>query len=604
MQLSPFHRQPQYGTSLIEVLVTLLVLLIGMVGMSKIQALLIREGTTANNRTMAISLAQEKLEDLRGFKWMDAASAYGENCGVGVFCYTEIATPDRPNGRTGGGHEAAVSGRLLFPSGNVEVGHARFERTWFVVDHGNFKGVKVVVSWRDQNGYATEALETAIAPNHPATNAFGAASSTQAVAGPKRQYTAVAAPDVVPITLGDRRHRASSQALTVVNSNGLSVVTQFSASNYSIEGEQSREDYLTLACHCQFATPAAANPPGYFSYVIGKLTVQYPRDEADQVIKVTGIPVDSEQREQPPLCHTCCVDHHDRDDAATPAASASTALFDPERPSADYTPSGNHKHYSIDSKNPQMTLGEVPELNGNVYLEACRFLRVDGIYRIMQDWRLVEVTVMPEDYLASTESSVTPPPALASYQAFVRDVVTGQVIRDAGGTENWDRSGLPPRDLTLPEQVDKQLLTRGIYVDKVFSAPRTLNTGYYSAVLSGAIGLGGIPFSEVGLTSLSSWVSSNPSVVSISNDANSRGRAFIQPGSGSTANISASVLPSNSGLTGGITGATHSNTADYATDLTLDGTVTYDSALGIDRHDHRSALRKDDSLTLTRSATD
>lgn len=554
--------QAQAGTSLIEVLVTLLVLMIGMLGMSKIQALLIQNGSTANHRAMATSLAQEKLEDLRGFKWLNAASSYGENCGAGVFCYAEIETPDSANGRPGGGHEAAGSGNLQFPSGSILVGQAQFERTWFVVDHGTFKQVKVVVRWRDQNGEGSEMLESAIAADNPATNAFAATQGTRAVAGPKRPYTAGVAGDVVPLTLGLGSHRASSQPETVVSSNSLSLATQFHAINYNSAGEQSREDYATLACHCQFATPARANPPAYFSYAMSQLTVQYPRGEADQVTKVTGIPVAPQQGEQHPLCQTCCADHHDSDAVAVPAASASTALFDPARLVADYAPSGNHKHYQLEASSPEMAWVEVAEISGNAYLEACRFLRLDGIYRIMQDWRLVELTVMPEDYLASAGIPATPQPALARYQAFVSDVVNGQAMLDAGTAASWDKSGLPTRDLSVRGPNEKQLLARGIYVDRVYAAPRTLNPAYYSAFLSGTVTLDRIPFNEVSLTSLAGWASSHPGVVRMSDEATRQGRALVQPGSGGTANISAYALPGNSGLTGGAKGESHGHTAD------------------------------------------
>ena len=78
-----------------------------MLGISKLNTLLIRDGGTANNRAIAVSLAQEKLDDLRGFKWLNPASSYGENCGVGVFCFSEIATNE-------GGYEAPVSGDFYF----------------------------------------------------------------------------------------------------------------------------------------------------------------------------------------------------------------------------------------------------------------------------------------------------------------------------------------------------------------------------------------------------------------------------------------------------------------------------------------------------------
>jgi hypothetical protein len=162
-----------------------------------------------------------------------------------------------------------------------------------------------------------------------------------------------------------------------------------------------------------------------------------------------------------------------------------------------------------------------------------------------------------------------------------------------------------------------QLLARGIYVDKVYSDPRTLDTVYYSGIVAGTTGLDKIPFNEVNLTLLASWASSNTDVVTVTNEAikditsatadyygvYNRGRANVVSGNGGNADVTAYVLPSNSGLTGGTTRATYAATVDYDSSLTASGTITYDSEIGIDRHDHRSALRKSDFINIARTGS-
>jgi hypothetical protein len=162
-----------------------------------------------------------------------------------------------------------------------------------------------------------------------------------------------------------------------------------------------------------------------------------------------------------------------------------------------------------------------------------------------------------------------------------------------------------------------QLLARGVYVDKVYSTPRAIDTDYYGGIVAGTTGLEKIPFSEVNLTLLASWASSNPSVVTVTNESikditsatsdyygvYNRGRAVVQAGNGGSANVTAYVLPSNSGLTGGTTRATYAAPVDYDSSLTASGTIAYDSEIGIDRHDHRSALRKSDFVNIARTGT-
>lgn len=591
----------QFGTGLIEVLVAILVLAVGMLGMSKLNALLIRDGGTANNRAIAVSLAQEKLDDLRGFKWISPNSSYGEGCGAGIFCFSEIVTD-------AGGYEAPVSGTLRFPTGDVTVGNTSFSRTWTVVDNTSFKLVRVTVSWTDQNGNATEFLESAILADDAGITAFGAGGAGVVKNGPKVAYTPKGVPDVVPLTISTGTSRETSRPLPDVSSKGLSVSSQFSSVNYDADGEQIQEDFVTLNCSCQFAASASANPAAYFTYDKGSLFVKYPKTSAEKVNKITGVAVTAQGDSQDPLCNTCCADHHDK------TTDTTTALFDPERPSGDYA-NGNHKHYYYsDANNPNLILNEVAENAGNNYLEACRFLRVDGIYRIMQDWRLSDVAVMPKDgYLVNGST------ALTNYKTYVESVVKGQAKTDGGTDTTWSKSGLSTRTLTERSAGPIQLLARGIYVDKVYSGPRTLDATYYSGIVAPTptIGLDKIPFNEVNVTLLASWASSNTGVVTVTNEeikditsatsdyygVYNRGRANVVSGNGGSANITAYVLPSNSGLTGGTTRATFSSTVDYDINLAQSGTIGYSSEIGIDRHDHRSALRKSDAINIARTGS-
>jgi type IV pilus modification protein PilV len=63
----PTTKHSQNGLSLVEVFVALLVLSVGLIALAKLQVDLVRGGADSRARTIAVSLAEEKLEDLRTF---------------------------------------------------------------------------------------------------------------------------------------------------------------------------------------------------------------------------------------------------------------------------------------------------------------------------------------------------------------------------------------------------------------------------------------------------------------------------------------------------------------------------------------------------------
>lgn len=73
MQKSPSGRQ-LHGFSLIEVMLAVLVLSIGILAVSKLQTSLLRSGADANNRSIAASIAQQKVDDLRRFVHLSSST--------------------------------------------------------------------------------------------------------------------------------------------------------------------------------------------------------------------------------------------------------------------------------------------------------------------------------------------------------------------------------------------------------------------------------------------------------------------------------------------------------------------------------------------------
>lgn len=156
----------QRGVSLVEVLVTLVVLGVGLISMAKLQPTVMENSALARARAVAVQLAEQKIEDLRSFNKLNAAfQGIGNNLGG------------------------------ILPSGpvNLSDSNVSYNRTWTVEDWffhlttntansspaqptatvvtpawPDYKIVTVKVAWTDQEGVPQEIqLKTVISSAEP-----------------------------------------------------------------------------------------------------------------------------------------------------------------------------------------------------------------------------------------------------------------------------------------------------------------------------------------------------------------------------------------------------------------------------------------------------
>lgn len=655
----------QRGFSMVEALFSALILGIALLALAGFQAVALQDSSLVKARSVAANLAQEKLDDLKSFTRLtdgdfsdDGSAASAANlCGLGTFCFSEI-------GADAGGQED-TAGTLALPAGAISGYVDNYALSWTVVcyaesagaqlgivncadpdgdpstdDIPNAKLVTVQIAWTDSKGTAQSVfLQGIIYAMDPSRTAQAALSpiSTQK---PRVSYTPIGVPDAVPVPIstGDGKFKESSKPLPDVSSKGYSLRTEFDAVSYTTAGGSTKKDsqleFATVNCVCEFAGSGQGYPASYFYWDGGSLKIKVP---TAKVTKMTGTAPMINGDKQDPLCDACCRDHHDSE--APGASNPTTALYDPDRPAEDYT-GNNHKHYNYaNTSNPALGLTEVAESTGNRYLEACRFARVDGIYRLLQDWRALDMVVMPKmNYLENTST-------LTAYQTYLLDYLRYQSRVDctasgATGCTAIDqaaapsKSDLPTRNLSNQSiNAKPQLLARALYSDRVYGeiAPRTLDAAYYT-YLANRINTGTwldlVPFNEVNVTLLASWHSDDATSVSVKNDkilsisstasdyygVYYRGEALVNSGGDGLANIWAHLLPGNSGLTGGATRSTYLNMVDYdastllptANPVGYDATTApngYASELGTDRHDHASSLRKSNSIQVSRSGS-
>lgn len=107
------HRKNQ-GFSMLEVLITMAILSVGLVAMAKFQGTLLQNSTLAKNRTIAINLAQDKIETLRSSDFALLSS------GADVI-------------------DASIQESIS----------ERYDRIWTIANNGTNAAIEVTVEWGD-----------------------------------------------------------------------------------------------------------------------------------------------------------------------------------------------------------------------------------------------------------------------------------------------------------------------------------------------------------------------------------------------------------------------------------------------------------------------
>lgn len=503
------------GFSLIEVMVALLVLALGILGISKLQSTLIRTSSDANQRAIAVSIAQEKIDDLKSFanvdsadNWVIAANNQSSDLSDNELAFVHIQ--DNEGG--------APLGTELLLAQTITRGNTAFTLSWDVEDYEfvpgamtaaslatsdiYYKDVTVTVNWLDElNQQQGITLSTIIDARNPGLIALSAAGK-QGGPPPVAEYTPEEAPDVINVEVdtGGNKFRQTSKPLPEAISQGqnANTIVSFEVVTYSTYNgpianlnfvADTIEEYVTVDCSCQFsATNSVSRTAAHVRWNPDTNTrYDYP---GDLVSKQTATPTGNVNAVDE-LCTTCCRDHHDVNDATKP-------VFVPG------TTGGNHLHYRENG-------AVASQANGDTYVESCRMKLIDGIYRVFQDWNLYDLTVIERGQLADGGALQTP------YSGYVEDFVLDFLVNPDTAVKPSARSPVP-----LTVGGGAQLQSRGVFIDQVYSDTGSVNPTDYTDYINSATNtdrVDKIPFSEVNLSLLSNWTSNNISKVTVTNEA-------------------------------------------------------------------------------------
>ena len=490
------------GFSLIEVMIAVFVLSVGILAVAKFQGTLLQSGSETKAKTTAITLAEQKIDDLRGFGQLEAGTDCSGTCSWSAFSASELNSKQMAYTYIDDNQGGRLAPNTTF---NLSFNNENYKRTWEVKDEtdepdklDSMKWVKVSVAWQDQNGDTqTVSLESLIPAISPALTNVANPGAGASPTPPNFTYTPGAAPDVIKVEIdaGDGQYKETSKVLPDVSQDGNNNLVTFSAVTFTtslgISTIDNIDEYSTVNCDCTFNGTGLGYTPSRF--VWNDTTKEVYDKRGEVVTKITATENNNGSGSETVLaqvCTQCCRDHHD--------SSASSVKYVPGAPT-----SGNHTHYN--SSGTAVTTGD--------YVEACRLKSIDGIISTFQDWQLKTATTIPSSYLADGTSTQT------AYKNYVADYITDYTENNGASLPTAPTS----RDITsLPQGASQQLLVRSLYIDDVESS------GEYTTCING-IGVADdacedvnsikiTPFVEINLTKLASWKKASTTTIAIGSD--------------------------------------------------------------------------------------
>jgi hypothetical protein len=459
----------QRGIGVIEVMVAAVIFALGIVALIQLQGVFFKSSSSAQARTVAATLAEEKLEDLRSFD--DGTT----------FSYLDIVD-------NGGGAVA---------SGTRTIGNTDYTLTWDVtgfyynsgvltsidpsdsnVEH---KAIQISVSWLDTDGsqqmYTVDALI-----NSNAGTSGGLLANNTGGSGEKPEvpHVELAAPDVLRVKVKDPPPEsfggtdAEWNALTesekaeeyaqlgwcnvetygatespdpdIDTNNTLdNVIVRFASTKYRKYNpctfaeftnntvntgvtelvKIKEEEFLTLNCECTLS----GSGPGF------------DQTGASVTKARTGVPTGNNQSD---FCTLCCRDHHENitGDYQCNSGANPEYCIDPYRAAGDFNNSDHNHYLSSDLTTPAVIGGD--------YTEVCRIKRIDGFYRVIPDWMMVAHNIMVQDDFNNSA-------AQTDYESYLGTQINSYLQGNAVVPWSYASAAIP---------LDaEQMMSRSIYVD-------------------------------------------------------------------------------------------------------------------------------------------
>lgn len=496
----------QHGFGLIEVMLAFVIVAATAGTLLQLNKTYLEYSRDGRNREVAMRLAESKLDELRrfqhraGFTAIDSGSdslsldgiEYHRNWTVTAYTWNSASSAWN---MTSAGDENTAK-----------------------------KQVEVTISWNEQGEPFNFSLNSVISSTIPAISGpFGSVPDNGSNSKLKVKHTPGQLPDVVAIDLGDGlKQETSKPVITTANNDPSRVrVTEKTTTYDALNNKVQEQELVTVSCNCKLSESDAADLPAHRA-MLGNFSYW---KAGSQEEKQRGQPGNS----QDPLCNICCKYHFDGGD------NDFLHWYDAIKWKNAGGISGPHAHY-------ESSLNTVADSVSDEYLEACRMVRIDGFFKVANDWNLVALNIFPESFFEANEET---------YRAYVRVVVTEYVQAQLQGdweyhagsyilsphlTSFYDYTG---DDAYITSSESNKLVARGIYVDMISPEYRESLLSSMESNTGSAVDIKKVPFSDKNISEMVTWYL----------DGLESDNVLPEKADGESTSVKAEILRSNSGLT-------------------------------------------------------
>lgn len=565
------------GFSLLEVLIAVIVLATGLLALASLQAKLTSNSSDSKARSRIVALMTGVIDQERASGYSSIAAFGATSCTTATptAIQTMICSAQSDAGIGGLTLTQTVSTLYATPSATSfgTTAPAASEKIY-----GEYKRIQLTANWTDATGAARTLGMTTLA------NALGLTASTTILTQPlttsntKTPVVHEANPGltsgVIPIAVGANTDSAATNPkpqlgleLAATSYNTLTY-TQGALDTSATATIQKRVETTVAECVCGPADTTLTNDvflgattfrPTYWTGV--KYTP--PSVPKPAVAPVYGPNRDIKQSD---LCTQCCRDHHD---TATDTVKFDAVTGDYNRYKAILTTTGNGAN-AVTKATLALDANGAPVVAGTTdnYLDACRMIRVDGLWRVATDTHVEHMGLLATATFGSATTATPDATYSTKYENFVLDFL-GQKLKYVLGLASapsvatiFNSYGLnDPSSITgTTVSTDYRYLhARGLYIDhleqeaidKLTSVNSTCAAADFPQCL-----LPYLPFNTINVTEVANWSATpaSPSnVLTVTNTSTSCTtgapiRGCVQGKAAGNGSANVTLGPSNSAL--------------------------------------------------------